>query len=76
MIERALELRKPLDNTARLETDLYKYKLVDEEWKLLEDISKFFLIFKWTSKYLCAASHPTLAIAVPVYNYLLDNLED
>ena len=76
MIERALELRKPLDKTARLYTDLSKYKLEDKEWEPLEDIRKFFGIFEECSSYLCATSHPTLATAVPVYNYLLDNLED
>jgi ribosomal protein S27E len=76
MIERALELRKPLDNMAMDDPGLAEYKLTAEEWDLLKDILGFLKVFKTASNHLCAASHPTLSTAVPVYNYLLDKLED
>jgi hypothetical protein len=76
MIERALELRKPLDEMAELVSDLRKYKLTDGEWKLLVGIHKFFGLFKVASNQLCATSYPTLAATVPVYNFMIDRLED
>jgi hypothetical protein len=76
MIERALELRKPLDSMAELNKDLCPYKLTANEWELLKSCRKFFKVFKTASDCLCAASYPTLAIAVPAYNFLIDKLED
>jgi len=76
MIERALELRKPLDKMTELDADLHRYKLTDGEWNLLKRIRKFFRLFKTTSNQLCAAGYPTLAIAVPAYNFLMDSLEN
>jgi hypothetical protein len=73
MIVRALELCGPLDAMAGLDLHLFKYKLTAEEWQLLEDSRK---IFRRASKYLSATSHPTLATAVPVYNFMMDELED
>jgi hAT family C-terminal dimerisation region len=43
---------------------------------LLKGIRKFFSVFKKASDHLCAASYPTLATAVPAYNFMLDKLED
>jgi hypothetical protein len=76
MITRALELRKPLDAMTVVDSHLLKYSLKDGEWRLLRDIRKFFRIFKRASLHLCAVSHPTLATAVPVYNFMIDSLED
>jgi len=40
MIERALKLRKALDNTAVTVKDLAKYKLSDNEWIIIDEIHK------------------------------------
>lgn len=75
MIERALELREPLDNMAAHDTNLVMYQLTPEEWQLLKDVRKFLKAFKTASNHLCAARHPTITIGVPVYNFLIDRLE-
>jgi hAT family C-terminal dimerisation region len=75
MIERALELREPLDAMA-LTTELTNYGLEAEEWQLLESVLPFFAAFKAATDYLCADTRPTLAAAVPVYNLPLDKLDD
>jgi len=76
MIERALELREPLDSMTTLDLELGKYRLAAEEWQLLQSILQLLEAFKLCTTHLCAASHPTLTIAVPVYNFLIDRLED
>ena len=76
MIERALELRDPLDAMAALEQGLTEYKLTPRAWQLLESVLPLFKAFKTATNYLCAAGYPTLTTAVPVYNYLIDALED
>ena len=76
MIKRALELRRPLDITVATVPDLDKYKLTDREWQLLERVLPLFAAFKAATDLLCGDTYPTLATAVPVYNFLLDRLDD
>jgi hAT family C-terminal dimerisation region len=57
-------------------SDLREYKLADDEWELLEGTHKFFGLFKVASEQLYSTSYPTLATAVPVYNLMIDHLED
>jgi len=40
MLERALKLRKALDNTAITIKELVKYKLSDSEWIIVNEIHK------------------------------------
>ena len=76
MVDRALELREPLQNMAMVDPDLQRYSLNDGEWQRLLNMRKILHIFKIATNHLTASSHPTLAIAVPIYNYVLDKLED
>jgi hAT family protein len=74
MIERACELRVPLSKMAEgIHRGLYK--LSEDEWKLLEMVSRVLGIFRNASRPLCATNYPTLNKAVTVYNYMLDELE-
>jgi hypothetical protein len=74
MIKRARELRTPLSNFAKINPDLPT--LNDEEWELLEVVAQLLSIFAGATRVLSAANYPTLNIAVPIYNYLFNNLED
>jgi hAT family C-terminal dimerisation region/Domain of unknown function (DUF4413) len=76
MIKRALELRRPLDITVATVPDLDGYKLTGREWQLLERVLPLFAAFKAATDLLCGDTYPTLATAVPVYNFLLDRLDD
>jgi hypothetical protein len=76
MIIRALELRQPLDDIAMLDADLNSYRLSEREWELLQRVRHFLEVFKKASDHLCSAKHPTLTIAVPAYNYMMDMLEE
>jgi hypothetical protein len=76
MIERALELREPLDAMATLEQGLVEHRLTPREWQLLQNALPLFEAFKVATDHLCTAAHPTLTTAVPVYNFLIDALEE
>jgi hypothetical protein len=74
MIERARELRIPLSNLAKLNINLPR--LSDEEWELLGVVARLLSIFDQATRKLSAVNYPTLNRAVPIYNYLFNNLED
>jgi hAT family C-terminal dimerisation region/BED zinc finger len=76
MIERALEMREPLDNTVDADRELRKYQLAGDEWTLLATVCKLFECFKQATDDLCSSSYPTIASAVGVYNFLMDKIED
>jgi len=76
MLERALELRKPLDFFAACEQDLRVYRLADEEWSLLETIRDLLRVFKQETDDLCASTYPTFTTAIPAYNCIMDGIED
>jgi hypothetical protein len=73
MIKRALELREPLDRVTRLNPSFPE--LDAEEWELLEVVEQVLGIFEEVTQKLSADSHPTLNRTVPIYNYIIDNLE-
>jgi hAT family C-terminal dimerisation region len=50
-------------------------ELNDRDWKLLKVVAQVLEVFKVASQPLCGAKYPTLNSAVPVYNYLFDELE-
>jgi hypothetical protein len=76
MIERALELRKPLDTFAACERDLRVHQLADEEWSLLEIVRDLLWVFRRETEHLCASTYPTFTTAIPVYNCIMDGIED
>ncbi|CAB5198761.1 unnamed protein product [Rhizophagus irregularis] len=76
MIERSCELRKALDNTVTADRDLRKWELVDSEWKLLEKIKNLLYIFSRATNHISHSRFPTISNFVPVYNWLMDKIED
>ncbi|CAB4485121.1 unnamed protein product [Rhizophagus irregularis] len=66
MLERALTLKQPLHNTASADKDLKKYILLEEEWERILEIRGIFV----------SQQYPTLSYTIPMYNFLLDKLED
>ncbi|CAB5205209.1 unnamed protein product [Rhizophagus irregularis] len=76
MITRALELKQPLHNTVSADKDLRKYILSEEEWQCILDVHEILQYFKKSTNFSTGQQYPTLSCSVPVYNYLLDKLED
>src|SRR5215469_14262228 len=73
MIERACELQYPLSEMIKIDSGLTE--LSDKEWKLLKVVGQVLKVFKVASQPLCGDEYPTLNRAVPVYNYLFDEIE-
>ncbi|CAB5175595.1 unnamed protein product [Rhizophagus irregularis] len=76
MITRALELKQPLHNIVSADKDLRKYILSEEEWQYILDVHEILQYFKKSTNFSTGQQYPTLSCSVPVYNYLLDKLED
>ncbi|PKC50321.1 hypothetical protein RhiirA1_406087, partial [Rhizophagus irregularis] len=65
-----------LDNTVTADRDLRKWELVDSEWKLLEKIKNLLYIFSRATNHISHSRFPTISNFVPVYNWLMDKIED
>ncbi|CAB5180528.1 unnamed protein product [Rhizophagus irregularis] len=75
MIERSCELREALDNTGTGDRDLRKWVLLDSEWCLLNEIKNLLNIFSRATEHISHGKFPTLENSVPIYNWLMDEIE-
>ncbi|CAG8526270.1 27760_t:CDS:2, partial [Gigaspora margarita] len=76
MIERALNLQQALNDLVLTDKSLIKYSLTNNEWNKLEQIKKLLKCFKDATLEISASSYPTLSCTIPIYNYLLDLIEN
>ena len=77
MLSRAVECRKPLEKLA--ESGLlkkFKLGLKDIEWAFLEQICEILKVFHQATEVMSNAVHPTLPQTIPIYNHLIDQIED
>ncbi|RGB43201.1 hypothetical protein C1646_750105 [Rhizophagus diaphanus] len=68
-------IERTLNNTVTADRDLRKWELVDSEWKLLEKINLLH-IFSHTTNHISHSQFPIISNSVPVYNWLMDEIED
>ncbi|GBC52400.2 zinc finger BED domain-containing protein RICESLEEPER 2-like [Rhizophagus irregularis DAOM 181602=DAOM 197198] len=76
MIERAIILREPLYNFAVTDKELLSYVLNDIEWKKIKEIQGLLTCFEKATLEMSSSYFPTLGQTVPIYNYLIDKIED
>ena len=76
MIERALRIRIGLDNITALERDLRDFELTEDEWNVLTEIKRFLEPFADVTKSIEGLLYPTLSVVIPLYNVLIDHIED
>ena len=76
MIERALRIRIGLDNITALERDLRDFELTEDEWNVLTEIKRFLEPFADVTKSIEGSLYPTLSVVIPLYNVLIDHIED
>ncbi|CAB4410083.1 unnamed protein product [Rhizophagus irregularis] len=76
MIERAFCLREPLYNLAAADKELSPYLLNSIEWNKLKEIQSLLECFQKATIEMSSEKSPTLGQTVPIYNYLIDNIED
>ncbi|CAB5382253.1 unnamed protein product [Rhizophagus irregularis] len=56
--------------------DLKKYTFSEEKWAIFEQIKNFLEIFKEVTVIMSGSHYPTLSLTVPLYNILIDHVED
>ncbi|EXX70016.1 hypothetical protein RirG_091230 [Rhizophagus irregularis DAOM 197198w] len=76
MIERAFCLREPLYNLAAADKELSLYLLNSIEWNKLKKRQSLLECFQKATIEISSEKSPTLGQTVPIYNYLIDNIED
>lgn len=76
MICRAVKMREAIDIYTSCDADLRDLSLQDSEWELLSEILNFLKVFEETTKFLCQEKFPTIQYVVPVYNYLLEKIQE
>ncbi|CAB5359159.1 unnamed protein product [Rhizophagus irregularis] len=65
-----------LDAIARSDKELRNFELSDDEWNRIDEVVSVLMIFVHTTNVMSSAKYPMLSSVVPLYNYLIDELED
>ena len=76
MIESALSVRKGLDYITALDGDLKSLKISSAEWDMIDEIFEFLKPFAEATKRVEGIKYPTLSCVIPLYNKLLNFVED
>lgn len=76
MLESVLKIREALDHVARIDHDLKALEMSNNEWILIEEFFDFLQPFATITKLIEGTKYPTLSYVVPLYNKLMDLVED
>ena len=76
MLERVLEIRTGLDAMTGIERDLREHELSDEDWHVLKQVTIFLEPFANVTREIEGSKYPTLNVVIPLYNSLIDHVED
>ncbi|GBB89254.1 hypothetical protein RclHR1_15940003 [Rhizophagus clarus] len=76
MLKRALKMREVLDTIARSDKELQNFELSEDEWNRIDEVMSVLMIFVHTTNVMSIVKYPMLSSVVPLYNYLIDELED
>ncbi|CAB4416041.1 unnamed protein product [Rhizophagus irregularis] len=61
---------------ASADNELKIYLLSDEDWNRIQEVESLMECFQTATLAMSEANHPTLCQTIPIYNYLLDIIED
>ncbi|CAB4401720.1 unnamed protein product [Rhizophagus irregularis] len=75
MLDRALNLRDPIDDISLLESELNKFLISNEEWNIVKELHRVLEKFYKATEYMSTSKYVTLSSSVPIYNKLLDHIE-
>ncbi|CAB5121468.1 unnamed protein product [Rhizophagus irregularis] len=56
--------------------NLRRWELEDAEWELLDEINQLLHIFDHATKHVFHNRFPTIENSIPVFNWLMDKIED
>ncbi|CAB4475133.1 unnamed protein product [Rhizophagus irregularis] len=74
--QQCIAANMPLHNTASADKDLKKYILLEEEWERILEIREILQHYKKCTDLSVSQQYLTLSYTIPMYNFLLDKLED
>ncbi|GBC14125.2 ribonuclease H-like protein [Rhizophagus irregularis DAOM 181602=DAOM 197198] len=74
--QQCIAANMPLHNTASADKDLKKYILLEEEWERILEIRGILQHYKKCTDLSVSQQYLTLSYTIPMYNFLLDKLED
>ncbi|PKY36397.1 hypothetical protein RhiirB3_458919 [Rhizophagus irregularis] len=76
MLMRARTLKEPINTLSNSDQNLRALSINEEEWVRLSEIEELLKCFAKTTKQICGETYPMLFYAIPIYNILLNKLED
>jgi len=76
MMERSLAIRKGLEEVTARNRDLRHLDLSDAEWAQVKEAVEFLEPFALTTKHIEGFKYPTLSSVIPLFNKLMDDMED
>ena len=76
MIDRALVLRRTIDYTATIEEELRDHEMTFHEWECVSEVLEFLHPFAEITKHIEGEKCATLGSVVPLYNSLIDFVQD
>ncbi|CAB4379249.1 unnamed protein product [Rhizophagus irregularis] len=75
MLQRAFELREPLEEITAIDRELEEFTIFTDEWEIIKELCRIFEIFHKATEHMSKSNFITLSSSIPVYNVLLDHLE-
>ncbi|CAB4492734.1 unnamed protein product [Rhizophagus irregularis] len=76
MLVRARKLKEPLNILSNSDSNLRPFTINEDEWINLLEIEELLKYFAKATKQICGETYPTLSYVIPIYNILLNKLED
>ncbi|CAG8795375.1 12321_t:CDS:2 [Cetraspora pellucida] len=68
-------MHEALDATTSLDNDLKLLQLNNDKWIKIKEVINILKMFIRTTNMISSAKYPMLASTIPIYNYLIDELE-
>ncbi|CAB5193101.1 unnamed protein product [Rhizophagus irregularis] len=76
MLVRARKLKEPFNILSNSDSNLRPFTINEDEWINLLEIEELLKYFAKATKQICGEAYPTLSYVIPIYNILLNKLED
>ncbi|CAB4496358.1 unnamed protein product [Rhizophagus irregularis] len=76
MLVRARKLKEPLNILSNSDSNLHSFTINEDEWINLLEIEELLKYFAKATKQICGEAYLTLSYVIPIYNILLNKLED
>ncbi|CAB5383608.1 unnamed protein product [Rhizophagus irregularis] len=76
ILVRARKLKEPLNILSNSDSNLRSFTINEDKWINLLEIEELLKYFAKATKQICGEAYPTLSYVIPIYNILLNKLED